>query len=56
MMNIHLVVPREIAFGKAQVMNGIQQVGFTYTIVSTDANNTLSKVELLLKIIFKLEK
>ena len=56
MMNIHLILSREIAFGKTQVVNGVQQVGFAYSIASADTNNALSKVELLLEIIFKLEE
>ena len=56
MMNIHLILSREIAFGKTQVVNGVQQVGFAYSIASADTNNALSKVELLLEIIFKLEQ
>ena len=46
----------KIAFGKTEVMNCIQQVGFAYAIASANANNAFSKAKFLVKIIFKLKK
>lgn len=56
MMNIHLVLPGEVTFGEAEVMNGIKQIGFANTISTANTNNALVKLKLLLKIIFELEQ
>ena len=49
-------ISRKITFCKTQVMNSIKQIGFTYTILSTDADNIFSELKLLLVIIFELKK
>ena len=55
MMHINGIVAAEITFGKAEIMNGIQQVGFAYAIAAANAYNTGRKNMVLLYIIFKLD-
>ena len=45
----------KIAFGETEIMNGVEEVGFTYTIASANAHNIFGKTKLLVIIIFKLE-
>lgn len=54
LVNVHTILAREITFGKAQVMNGIKQICFSYTITATNTNNAFCKTELLMKVIFEL--
>lgn len=56
LMNIHLILSGKIAFGKTQVMNGIQKVGLSYPVSSANADDPFGKIEFLLKIIFKLKQ
>lgn len=37
-------------------MNGIQQVGFTYTIPAADTDNAFGKIKLLVIVVFELQK
>lgn len=55
-MNIQAILPCKIAAGKTEIMNGIKQVCFSYTITATDANNPFCKLKLFLEIILELEK
>ena len=50
------ILSRKIAFGKTEVMYGIQQVGFSLSITSANTYNPFAELELLVKIIFELEK
>ena len=55
-MNVQLVLPRKITFGKTEVMDSIQQIGLAHTIAAANTNNAFSKIELLVKIIFELKE
>ena len=44
----------KITLAHREVMNGIEQVGFTNTISATDTNNATAKIKLAAKVIFKL--
>ena len=48
------IAPAEITFGKAEIMNGIQQVGFAGAIPSADTHNSLLKIVVLVIVILKL--
>ena len=56
LVNAHGIWPGEVAFRKTQVMNGIQQVGFTYTIPAADTDNAFGKIKLLVIVVFELQK
>ena len=55
MLCYQLILTGKIAFGKTQVMNGIQQISFTHTVKAANAYNTFGKQLLLAKVIFKLK-
>lgn len=46
----------EIAAGETQVVNSIQQIGFTHAIVSGDTNHFLIKINMITGIVFKLDQ
>ncbi len=48
------ILPCEITFSKAQVMNGIQEIGLTNAIPATDAGDAFRKFNLPVEIIFEL--
>ena len=52
--NIELIVPAKITFCKTEIVDRVEQIGLANTIPSTNANNSLCKTELLVKIIFEL--
>src|SRR5688572_12681077 len=45
----------KVAFGKTQIMNSVQQIGFAYTVAAADANNIFCKMKFLLEVILKLK-
>ena len=55
-MNIYRVCSQKITFGKAEVMNGIQQIGFANSIASANANDAFIKLIGILRVIFELIK
>ena len=56
LMDVHAVLPGEITFCKTQIVNRIQQIGFAHAIAAANTHNALVELELLVKIIFELEK
>ena len=52
---IKVVLPVEITFSEAEIVNSIQQVGLANAISAAYANDALGKLELLVKIILELE-
>jgi len=56
MMNVCSIVPTEITFSEAQIVNCIKQIGFANTIAAANANNSFRKSELLAKVVFELKK
>jgi hypothetical protein len=44
----------EVAFGHAQIINGIEQIGFAHAIVANQAIQPIGKVKLLIFVIFKI--
>ena len=50
------VLAGKIAFGKAEIMHGIQQVGLTHTVAAADTHQGGGKLKLLVEVVFKLEK
>jgi hypothetical protein len=50
------VLPGKIAFGEAEVMDGIKQVGLAHAIAAANAYNALGKGKILLEIILELEE
>jgi hypothetical protein len=51
-----LVAAREIAFGKTEVIEGVEQVGLAHTVVATDADNSFSEPEGRLAVVLELKK
>ena len=45
----------KIAFGKTEIVNSIQQIGFAYAIQAAYTNNVFGKPKLLMIIIFELK-
>jgi hypothetical protein len=56
MMNIQLILTGKITFGEAEVMDGIQQIGFTNSITAADTNNAFGELKLLVKIVLELKQ
>lgn len=56
MLGYQAIVAGKITFGEAEIVNCIQQVCFPYTIPAANANHPFCKNEILVKIIFELEK
>lgn len=56
LVDIHAVLPCKIAFGKTEVMNGIQQICFANAVAAADANNAFGKIKLLMEIILELKQ
>jgi hypothetical protein len=56
LVNIHAILPCKIAFGKTEVMNGIQQIGFANAVAAANAHNAFGKVKLLMEIILELKQ
>ena len=56
MMHIHRILPGKIAFGKTEIMDCIQQIGFAYAVAATNANNAFGKNKLLVKVVLELEQ
>ena len=56
MKNIELILPSEVALGETEIVNGIQQVGFSDTVAPRDADDPFGKTELLLEIILELKQ
>jgi len=54
MQDILAVAAGKIAFGKAAVIYGIEQVGFANAVWAADANNPFGKRKLHLPVIFEL--
>jgi hypothetical protein len=52
--DILAVAPGKITFGKAAVINGIQQVGFANAIGAANAHDPLAERKWRLPVIFKL--
>ena len=48
------VQPGKVAFRETEVVNGIQQVGFSHPIFTADACNPFCKVKRLIRIVFEL--
>ena len=40
MLRNQAVLPRKITFGKAEVMDSVQEVGFAYAVAATDPNDS----------------
>ena len=55
-MNILAIRSGKIASGKAEVIDGIQQIGFTAAIGTTDTNYPMMEGEMLLLVIAKLNQ
>jgi hypothetical protein len=55
MVNIHLVLPCEVAFCEAEVMDGVEQVGLAYAVPAADANDPFGERKLLLHVVLELE-
>lgn len=55
MLNILLVGLGEVAAGKAQVVNGVQQVCFADAILAANPDDALTQVKLLVQVIFELD-
>ena len=53
-VDVQLVLSGEITFGEAEVVNGIEQIGFTNTIAAANANNAFGELKFLMKIILEL--
>jgi hypothetical protein len=45
LQNIVTINPGKIAFGEAEIVNGIEQIGFANPIAAGDTNDPLSKLE-----------
>ena len=56
MLCYQAIVAGKIAFGEAEIVNGIQQVCFAYAIAAANADYPFRKNELPVKIIFELKK
>ena len=56
LVDAQTILPGKIAFGKTEIMDRIQQIGFAYPVTAADAHNTFVKTELLVEIIFELIK
>ena len=54
--NILLILAREIAFGKAEIMNSIEQIGLANAIAAGDSDNPLGEGKLRMKVVFELKK
>jgi CO dehydrogenase/acetyl-CoA synthase alpha subunit len=50
------VLAGKIAFGKTEVMDGIQQVGLTHTVTTANAYKGSGKAKLLVKVVLELEE
>jgi hypothetical protein len=56
LIDVHAVQPGEVAFSETEIVYGIQQIGFTQPVASTNPNNAFVKLELLMEIVFELVK
>ncbi len=50
------ICPGEVAFGKAEVVNSIQQVGFANAIIATNAHYPVAEIKCLVRVVFKLKQ
>jgi len=55
-MYVELVLPGEIALGKAQVVDGVEQIGLSNAIAAADANNPFVESEGGLFVVFELDQ
>ena len=49
------ILSGKIAFGEAEVMNSIQEVGLAFAVASANTNKGGGKAKLLVEVVFKLE-
>ena len=56
MLGYQAIVAGKITFGEAEIVNRIQQVCFPDTVSAANADYPFCKNEILVKIIFELEK
>lgn len=56
MLHHQRILPGKIAFGKTEVMNGVEQIGFAHAIAAANAYNGFGKTYLLVKVVFELKK
>jgi hypothetical protein len=54
MININLVEPGKIAFGKTEIMNGIQQVSFSDSVISANARDSFIEMKGTVAIVFEM--
>ena len=52
---VHGVGAGKIAFGKAEIMDGVEQIGFAYAVTAANAHDAFCKMELLVKIVLELK-
>lgn len=55
---LHIIVnrPAEITFGKAEIMDGIEQIGLARAVLSANPVNTGIELKNLFPVIFELEQ
>lgn len=56
LLSSQLVLAGEVAFGKTEVMNGVEQIGFANAVFAANAYNPFCELKFLVKIIFELEQ
>lgn len=54
LLHVHRIGSGKITFGKTEVMNGIQQIGFAHTVATADADNAFGKLVPLTAVILEL--
>jgi len=55
MMYVGRITACKVAFGKTEIMDGIEQVCLSYAIASTDPHDTFSELVGLVEIVLELE-
>lgn len=56
MLNIGTVQSCKIAFRKTEIVNSIQQVGFTHSILAANANDPFRKIKRTITVVFELNQ
>lgn len=56
LLHIVTIQPAKIAFGKAEIMDSIQQVCFACAIVAANTNDPFFKIKRTVRVIFELEQ
>ena len=56
MLDDVLVAQREVALSHAQIVNGVQQIGFAHTICPDKAVEAITKMQLLRRVVLELNQ